>query len=62
VFDGMDFFTVSVSLFLHRYDWLARRFVRLPGDTRTDVEVIAFLRSRTAAITDDLPEGAAASA
>jgi fatty acid desaturase len=59
VFDGMDFFTVSVSLFLHRYEWLARHFVRLPGDARTDEEVMAFLRSRTAAIVEDRPEGAA---
>ena len=62
VFEGMDFFSVSVSLFLHRYDWLARRFVRFPGDTRTDAEVIAFLRSRTAPILADLPQGAATSA
>ena len=50
VFDGFDFFSVAVSLFLHRYDWLARHFVRLPGDTRSDAEVIAFLKSRTAPI------------
>lgn len=62
VFDGMDFFSVSVSLFLHRYDWLARRLVRLPGDTRSDAEVIAFLKSRTAAIVGDLPEGTAVNA
>ena len=49
VFDRIDFFMVTVWLVLHRYDWLARRFVRLPGDSRTDAEVIEFLKSRTAA-------------
>lgn len=58
VFEGVDFFMVSLFLFLGRYDWLARRFVRLPGDVRTDDEVIAFLKSRTARIADDVPEGA----
>ncbi len=57
VFEGVDFFMVSLFLFLGRYDWLARRFVRLPGDSRTDEEVIAFLKSRTARIADDVPEG-----
>lgn len=47
VFERIDFFLVSVYLFLHRYDWLARHFVRLPGDTRTEAEVVDFLRSRT---------------
>lgn len=57
VFEGIDFFMVSLFLFLGRYDWLARRFVRLPGDTRTDAEVIEFLKSRTKRIADDVPEG-----
>jgi fatty acid desaturase len=55
VFDGMDFFSVAVSLFLHRYDWLARHFVRLPGDSRSDAEVMAFLKSRTAPIVAAVP-------
>ncbi len=58
VFEGIDFFMVSLFLFLHRYDWLAKRFVRLPGDTRTDAEVIEFLKGRTRRIADDVPEGA----
>jgi hypothetical protein len=58
VFDRLDFFMVSVFLFLHRYDWLARHFVRLPGDVRTDAEVIEFLRSRTAAFVGELSAGA----
>jgi fatty acid desaturase len=55
VFDGLDFFSVAVSLFLHRYDWLARHFVRLRGDSRSDAEVMAFLKSRTAPIVAPLP-------
>jgi fatty acid desaturase len=57
VFEGIDFFMVSLFLFLKRYDWLAKRFVRMPGDTRTDAEVIEFLKGRTRRITDDVPEG-----
>lgn len=57
VFEGIDFFMVSLFLFLGRYDWLARRFVRLPGDTRTDAQVIELLKSRTRKIADEVPEG-----
>jgi hypothetical protein len=57
VFQGLDFFMISVLLFLGRYDVLARRFVRLPGDARTDAEVMTFLRTRTLRIGDDVPEG-----
>ena len=58
VFEGIDFFFVSFLLFLKRYDVLARHFVRLPGDQRTDPEVVAFLKTRTSRIADDVPEGA----
>ena len=58
VFEGVDFPMVSVFLFLKRYDWLAKAFVRLPGDNRTDAEVIEFLKSRTRRIADEVPEGA----
>ena len=34
VFDGVDFFQVWLYLMLGRKDWLARRFVRLPGAPR----------------------------
>jgi fatty acid desaturase len=57
VFQGLDFFMVSFFLFLHRYDVLAKHFVRLPGDTRTDAEIIDFLKSRTRRIPEDAPEG-----
>lgn len=58
VFEGIDFFMVSLFLFLKRYDWLARRFVRLPGDTRSEAEIVEFLKGRTRRIADDVPEGA----
>ena len=54
MFEGLDFFIVSVLLVLQRYDLLARRFVRLPGDERTDAEIIAFLKSRTAAFVEPM--------
>jgi fatty acid desaturase len=57
VFRGVDFFMVAVLLFVRRYDVLARLFVRLPGDTRTDPQVEEFLRSRTRRIADEVPEG-----
>jgi fatty acid desaturase len=58
VFEGLDFFFISILLFLKRYDVLARHFVRLPGDARTDAEVVEFLKTRTRRIPDDVPEGA----
>lgn len=58
VFHGVDFFMVSVLLWTHQYGFLAKRFVRMPGDTRTDAEIVDFLKSRTRAISDDVPEGA----
>jgi fatty acid desaturase len=62
VFDGLDFFSVAVCLFVKRYDLLARHFVRFPGDVRGDAEVIAFLRSRTSPIRDALPDSVALNA
>ncbi len=48
VFTGIDFFIVWLFLMLGRYDWLANRMVPLSeGDTRTQEEKIAFLKSRT---------------
>jgi hypothetical protein len=48
VFRGIDFFGVWSCLMLKRYDWLARRFVHLGGPPRTQDEVVALLRARTA--------------
>lgn len=46
VFEGIDFFFVSLLLWLGRWDVLARRYVRLDGQPRSDAEVIAMLKSR----------------
>lgn len=45
VFEGIDFFMVSVLLWTGRWDVLAKRFVRL-GGPMSDDEVIALLKSR----------------
>jgi fatty acid desaturase len=61
VFERVDFFIVSMLLFVKQYDFLARRFVRLPGDTRSHEEIVALLKSRTRAIpeVEGLPATAA---
>jgi hypothetical protein len=46
VFQGLDFFMVSVLLWTGQWRVLARRFVRLEGDTRSDDEIIAMLKAR----------------
>jgi fatty acid desaturase/outer membrane lipoprotein-sorting protein len=47
VFDGIDFFTVWLYLMLHRWNALARAFVRLPGaPARSDDQVVSFLKER----------------
>jgi fatty acid desaturase len=46
VFEGLDFFLVSVLLWSGRWDVLAKRFVRLDGQERSDADVIAMLKSR----------------
>jgi fatty acid desaturase len=45
VFEGLDFFLVSVLLWSGQWKTLARRFVRL-GEPMTDDEVIAMLKER----------------
>ena len=45
VFEGLDFFLVSVLLWTKQYKTLAKAYVRLDGD-KTDDEVIALLKSR----------------
>ena len=47
VFERLDFTGVWLLLMLKRYDVLARRFVRLAGDTRDDSAIEALLRART---------------
>lgn len=56
VFEGIDFFVVWLMLMLRRYDLLARRYVNLDGRTRSQEEIVALLRSRTALIVRSVPE------
>jgi hypothetical protein len=46
VFQGLDFFLVSVLLWTGQWNVLARRFVRLDGRERSDADVVAMLKSR----------------
>ncbi|MBK7857390.1 MAG: fatty acid desaturase [Archangiaceae bacterium] len=61
VFERVDFFIVSMLLFAKRYDFLAKRFVRLPGDTRSHEEIVALLKARVRPIAA-AEEGIAAAA
>ena len=47
VFEGIDFFQVSLYLFLKRWDWLAGRFVECGVEKRSAEQIVALLRSRT---------------
>lgn len=47
VFDGIHFLHVFMWLMRKRYDLLAKNFVLLDGQSRTQDETIAFLKSRT---------------
>ena len=46
VFEGIDFFLVSVLLWTGQWSVLGKRFVRLDGQPRSDADVIAMLKSR----------------
>jgi fatty acid desaturase len=46
VFEGLDFFLVSLLLWTRNYRLLAKRFVRLDGQPRSDEEVMRMLRER----------------
>ena len=46
VFEGLDFFLVSVLLWTGQWRLLAKRFVRLDGKERSDDDVIALLKAR----------------
>jgi len=50
VFEGIDFFLVWLFLMLHRYDWLAARYVHLGGPKKSREEIIALLKERVRAI------------
>ncbi len=69
VFEGIDFFLVSVLLWTGQYKVLARRFVRL-GEPKSDDEVIRLLKDRVKPVrvwplenigTSELPSTPAAS-
>jgi fatty acid desaturase len=53
VFQGLDFFIVSVLLWTGQWRVLARRFVRLDGQPRSDEDVIALLKSRVVPIREE---------
>ncbi len=57
VFEKIDFFVVSMLLFGRQYGLLAKFFVRLPGDERSDAEIIEFLKGRTRRFAADVTEG-----
>lgn len=46
VFEGIDFFLVSILLWTGQWGVLAKRYVRLDGKPKSDEEVIALLKSR----------------
>jgi fatty acid desaturase len=46
VFEGLDFFLVSLLLWTGQWKTLARRYVRLDGVPRSDEDVVAMLKSR----------------
>jgi hypothetical protein len=56
VFEKIDFFLVSVLLWLGQWKLLARLFVRLDGKERSDEDVIALLKSRVQPIRAPLGE------
>lgn len=47
IFDGIDFFQVWALLMMKRYDILAKHFVELRDEARSDREIIALMRHRT---------------
>lgn len=60
VFEGLDFFLVSVLLWTGQWKVLARRYVRLDGAPRSDEEVIAMLKARVQPIPREIGEAVAA--
>jgi fatty acid desaturase len=53
VFEGLDFFFVSVLLWTGQWRALAKRFVRLDGKPRSDADVIAVLKSRVLPVREE---------
>ena len=53
VFEGLDFFMVWFLLMIGSYKTLAKKFVHLDDRFKSDEEVIAFLKTRTAKISGE---------
>ncbi len=53
VFEGVDFFLVSVMLWLGQWKFLAKRYVRLDGLPRSDEDVIAMLKARVHPVREE---------
>lgn len=47
VFEGIDFFIIWALLMMKNYDKLAKHFVDLSGERRSNEEIVALLKSRT---------------
>ncbi len=62
VFDGIDYFQIWFFLMLKRYDILAKHFVDLAEEPRSQEEVVALLKQRTDPILRTEDEIAAAAA
>ncbi|AKF09018.1 fatty acid desaturase family protein [Sandaracinus amylolyticus] len=60
IFQGIDFFQVWFFLMLKRYDVLAKHFVDLAEQPRSDEEIIALLKSRVQRFDVSRPEVLAA--
>mmetsp|Transcript_26816 Transcript_26816/g.59337 ORF Transcript_26816/g.59337 Transcript_26816/m.59337 type:complete len:349 (+) Transcript_26816:100-1146(+) len=50
IFEELDFFIIWFFLMLKRYDWLAHYYVNMGHKYKSDEEVVAMLKSRTARI------------
>ena len=62
VFERLDFFFVSVLLWTGQWRALAKRFVRLDGQPRSDEDVVAMLKSRVLPVREaEWSQGLAAS-
>jgi fatty acid desaturase len=53
VFSGLDNFLVSVLLWTGQWGMLAKRFVRLDGEPRSDEQVIAMLKERVLPVREE---------
>jgi fatty acid desaturase len=59
VFEGLDFFLVSLLLWTGNYRRLAQRFVRLDGEARSDDDVMSMLEARVQPVRGGFSDAAA---